>query len=74
VFGLQFSRRLGRPNIFPRRLGMNICFHRADDNFARLFVFTHEPLVLFVRDHLARLASGWPQGQPANRCVILPAH
>jgi hypothetical protein len=45
---------------------MNICLHRTDDQLACLFVFTHEPLVLFVRDHLARLESGWPQGQLSN--------
>jgi hypothetical protein len=41
--------------LFTRRLRMNICLHRADDNLACLFVFTHEPLVLFIGDHFARL-------------------
>ena len=58
--------RLGRRDVFACRLGMNICLHRADDNLACLFVFTHEPLVLFMGDHLARLERDWPQGQPAK--------
>jgi hypothetical protein len=46
---------------------MHICLHRADDNLACLFVFTHEPLILFIGDHFAAV---WnrrgPQGQPAK--------
>jgi hypothetical protein len=42
---------------------MNIRLHRADDYLSSSLVFTHEPLILSVGDHLAaaRLGLG-PQG------------
>jgi hypothetical protein len=43
---------------------MNVCLHRTDGYVACFFVSTHEPLVLLIADHLARLVWGWPQGQP----------
>jgi hypothetical protein len=49
----QLRWQLGRLNIFARRLRMHTRFQRTDHYVPSLIVFTHEPSILSVGDHLA---------------------
>ncbi len=75
VLGLQFGRALARRDVFARRVTVHIRLHRADHYLACRFVFTHEPFVLLIGNHLAAACYQTdPQVSPPGRCLMLPAH
>ena len=73
--GLQFRRTFARLNVFACGGAVHVRFHRTDTDIACLFVFTHEPFMLLLGDHLAAVwTSPDPSVGPPNRRSMLPAH